>query len=295
MQDRVRVRVPASSANLGPAFDAMGLALGIHDTVEVRTTRGPTQVEVVGQGAGVVPVDEDHLVVRAMRAGLGHAGARQVGFSLRCTNAIPHGRGLGSSAAAVVAGLLAARGLLEDPDALDDDAVLALATRFERHPDNAAAALLGGATIAWLDGDIPHAVRIGVAPDLAPAVFVPEARLATTTARAVLPSRVPHEDAAQNAGRAALLVVALTGRRDLLLPATEDRLHQAYRSDVMRASLDLVSSLRADGVPAVVSGAGPSVLVLDGLTPRVEATRATLGWQVLRPGVDDRGAQLLPG
>lgn len=295
MHEHVRVRVPATSANLGPAFDAMGLALTIHDTVEVRTTHGRTEVVVVGHGEGVVPVDEDHLVVRALRAGLGHAGAPQVGLSLRCANGIPHGRGLGSSAAAVVAGLLAARGLLEDPGALDDDAVLALATRFERHPDNAAAALLGGATIAWLDSGRPRAVRIAVAAELAPAVFVPEARLATTTARAVLPPRVPHEDAAQNAGRAALLVVALAGRTDLLLPATEDRLHQAYRSDVMRPSLELVASLRAAGLPAVVSGAGPSVLVLDGLTSHAESTHATPGWRVLRPGVDDRGAQILLG
>jgi homoserine kinase len=295
LRETATVRVPATSANLGPAFDAMGLALGLHDTIEVRTTTGRTEVDVAGHGAGTLPTGEDHLVVQALRAGLHHAGAPQVGLRLRCTNRIPHGRGLGSSAAAVVGGLLAARGLVEDPGALDDDAVLALATQFEGHPDNAAPAVLGGATIAWVEpASGPRAVRIAVSPDLTPAVLVPDARLATSTARAVLPPRVPHADAAHNVGRAALLVVALAGRRDLLLPATEDRLHQAYRSDVMRPSLELLAALRAEGMPAVISGAGPSVLVLDGLTGGAEAMHARPGWAVIRPGVDREGATLLP-
>lgn len=294
VRESVGVRVPATSANLGPAFDAMGLALAIHDTIDVRTTSGRTHVDVVGHGAGTLPTGEDHLVVRALRAGLDRAGAPQVGLRLRCTNRVPHGRGLGSSAAAVVAGGLAARGLVEDPTVLDDTAVLALATEFEGHPDNAAPALLGGATIAWVEPAGPRAVRIDVAPGLVPAVFVPDARLATSTARAVLPPRVPHADAAHNVGRAALLVVALAGRRDLLLPATEDRLHQVYRSDVMRPSLELLASLRDEGVPAVISGAGPSVLVLDGLTPRAAAVHASPGWEVLRPQVDLAGAVVVP-
>jgi homoserine kinase len=294
VHEAARVRVPATSANLGPAFDAMGLALAVYDTIEVRPTTGRTDVHVSGHGAGFLPSGEEHLVVRAVRAGLHHAGAPQPGLALRCVNAIPHGRGLGSSAAAVVGGLLAARALIEDPGALDDAAVLSLATQFEGHPDNAAPALLGGATIAWMEGDVPRAVCIDVAPGLSPAVFVPDARLATVTARSVLPSRVPHGDAAYNAGRAALLVVALARRPDLLLPATDDRLHQAYRSDVMRPSLEIVAALRAEGAPAVVSGAGPSVLVLDGLTARAEATHSAPGWQVLRPAVDREGALVLP-
>lgn len=294
VRESARVRVPATSANLGPAFDAMGLALGLHDTIDVAVSTGRTEVEVLGHGSGVLPEGEDHLVVQAIRAGLGHIGAPQLALRLRCVNGIPHGRGLGSSAAAVVAGLLAVRGLVEDPGALDDGAILTLATEFEGHPDNAAPALLGGATIAWMEQGGPRAVRIEVVEGLDPAVFVPDTRLATSTARAVLPPRVPHGDAAHNAGRAALLVVALAGRTDLLLPATEDRLHQAYRSDVMRPSLELIAALRADGSPAVVSGAGPSVLVLDGLSPRAEATHAGPGWAVLRPGVDREGAVLLP-
>ena len=288
----VRVRVPATSANLGPGFDAMGLALALHDTIEARTTHGRTEVEVVGAGADSLPTGEDHLVVQALRAGLDHAGAPQEGLRLRCENRIPHGRGLGSSAAAVLAGLLAARGLVADPDVLDDDAVLALATRFEGHPDNAAPALLGGATVAWVDDAGPRAVRIAVSRRLAPAVLVPVTRLATSTARAMLPPRVPHADAAYNAGRAALLVVALNERPDLLLPATDDRLHQGYRGEVMQPSLGLMSALRAAGVPAVISGAGPSVLALDGLSEQAAETHAPDGWDVLRLGIDRDGASV---
>ncbi len=293
-RDEVRVEVPATSANLGPAFDAMGIALGVWDTIEVRTTTGSASVEVTGQGAGVLPTGEDHLVVRALRAGLDHAGAPQVGLDMRCHNRVPHGRGLGSSAAAVLGGLLAARGLLAEPEALDDGAVLALATQFEGHPDNAAPALLGGATIAWLEDRVPRAVRVDVADSLEPAVLVPQARLATSTARAVLPPRVPHSDAAHNAGRAALLVVALGGRADLLLPATEDRLHQAYRADVMRPSLELMEGLRVEGVAAVISGAGPSVLALSGISEDAAARAARAGWTVLRPGVARVGARVVP-
>lgn len=292
VRERVRVEVPATSANLGPAFDAMGMALGLRDTIDVTATTGRSEVEVTGHGAGMLPTGEDHLVVQALRAGLDRAGAPQTGVRLRCHNRIPHGRGLGSSAAAVVAGLLAARGLLAEPDALDDAAVLALANDFEGHPDNAAPALLGGVTIAWIENGAPRAVRIAVAASLDPAVLVPVARLATSTARAVLPPRVPHADAAHNAGRAALLVVAIGGRPDLLLPATEDRLHQAYRRDVLRDSLDVVTSLRTAGLPAVISGAGPSVLVLDALDAIDAEDLAAAGWQVLRPGVDRRGATL---
>lgn len=290
--EAVRVTVPATSANLGPAFDAMGLALALHDEVEVRVTTGPVEVSVTGHGEGSLPTGEDHLIVRALRAGLEHAGAPPVGVSLRCHNRIPHGRGLGSSAAAVVAGLLAARGLLAEPEALDDGAVLALATAFEGHPDNAAPAVLGGATIAWFEAGEPRAVRVPVADALEPAVLVPAARLATATARAVLPPRVPHGDAAYNAGRAALLVVAIGGRADLLLPASDDRLHQAYRAEVMRPSLDVLGELRGRGLPAVISGAGPSVLVLDGLGSWAEETYPARGWKVLRPGVDRVGASV---
>lgn len=302
--DHVRVRVPATSANLGPGFDALGVALALHDVVEVRavSTAGAV-VDVVGEGAGRVPEGEDHLVVRAIREGLDHAGASQVGLHLTCSNAIPHGRGLGSSAAAVVAGLLVARGLVAEPEALDDAALLALATAMEGHPDNAAPALLGGVTVAWTD-DAVRAVRLPVHPDVLPVAIVPPHQLSTRRARGVLPAQVPHADAAFEAGRAALLVEALGRRPDLLFPATEDRLHQEYRRAVMPESLALVGALRARGVAAVVSGAGPTVLALARRTSGPEGLPATdadaaiaaafggvmAGWRVLPLPVDGDGA-----
>ncbi|PFG32609.1 homoserine kinase [Sanguibacter antarcticus] len=298
--DHVRVRVPATSANLGPGFDSLGLALGYHDTLEVRALGSArVQVDVTGEGAGEVPDDDRHLVVRALRLALDHAGAPQTGLHLTCTNRIPHGRGMGSSAAAVVAGLLAARMLVADPGALDDATVLALATQMEGHPDNAAPAILGGATVAWTPspGDPPRAVRLRVHPEIEPTVLVPVSRLATHTARGVLPAEVPHADAAFNAGRTALLVHALAEDPDLLFDATQDRLHQEYRSGVMVSTWELVRGLRAQGVPAMVSGAGPTVLVLE----RTARARFVAGavddlvggseqWTVMRPGLDLRGA-----
>lgn len=297
--DRARVRVPATSANLGPAFDAAGLALGLYDDVEVRALgSAEVVVDVVGEGAGEVPSGEDHLVVRALRHALDHVGAPQTGLHLTCRNRIPHGRGLGSSAAAVVAGILAARALLHEAEALDDTVALWLATELEGHPDNAAPALLGGATLAWTDeapqgGAVPdgsgappgggpaqrggpdqdgadqplrvgqvHAVRLPVHHRVVPIAVVPPTRLSTARARGVLPAQVPHADAAWQAARAALLVEALGRRPDLLLTATEDRLHQQQRRPAMPESLALVDALRSRGVPAVVSGAGPTVLVL---------------------------------
>lgn len=295
VHDRVRVRVPATSANLGPGFDALGLALGLWDDVEVRAVAGPTRVHVTGEGAGAVGTGEDHLVVRALRAGLEAAGASQVGLELTCDNRIPHGRGLGSSAAAVVAGLMAARGLLGGADVLDDDTVLALATDLEGHPDNAAPALLGGATLAWMDGARARAERLDVATELPLTVLVPEAQMLTRRARAVLPESVPHRDAAANAARLGLLVLALQGRSSLLLAGTEDRLHQDYRADVMPATIRLVHTLRDRGLPAVVSGAGPSVLVLAALGDDVAREVVGAGWLVHHPGVATDGASYVTG
>lgn len=259
----VTVTVPATSANLGPGFDALGLALSLYDEVRVRIeddSAPPVTLHVTGEGADAVPRDTSHLVVRALLSTYDSVGRDRPHLTMWCTNRIPHGRGLGSSAAAAVAGVLAARALGAGP--LDDDAVLGIATGIEGHPDNAAAALLGGLTVAWTDGISARAVRLDPAPSVRAVVFVPEAELSTEMARGLLPEVVPHADAAHSAGRAALLVAALTSRPDLLLAATEDRLHQEYREPAMPASLDLVARLRAAGVAAVVSGAGPSVLAL---------------------------------
>lgn len=288
------VRVPATSANLGPGFDTAGLALGLWDELEVGLVDGPTRVTVVGEGAADLPEGEDHLVVRAVRAGLEAAGVVPAGVELWCTNRIPHGRGMGSSAAAVVGGLVAARALVGDAGGLDDGAVLALATEFEGHPDNAAPALLGGATIAWTEAGRPRAARIPVDPALRLTVLVPPAPVLTRAARAALPAQVPHADAAFNAGRAALLVLALEGRSDLLMAATEDRLHQPFRADVLGPSLDVVHRLRGRGLPAVVSGAGPSVLVLGPADDTVRREADTRGWLVHESAVATGGAVVRP-
>lgn len=288
----VVVRVPASSANLGPGYDAVGLALGIHDEVEVTATAPgtATEVEVHGEGAGDVPRGEDHLVVRSLRAALHRAGAtEQPGLVLRCRNAVPHGRGLGSSATAIVTGVMAAQALLAGTVSRAD--AVHLASGMEGHPDNAAASVLGGMTLGWHSDDGRWcAVRVEPHPDVVAVVCVPAGELSTARARAMLPDRVPHSDAAFTAGRAALLVEAMTRDPRLLLPATQDRLHQDHREPAMPESLALVRRLRDAGLAAVVSGAGPSVLVLTTAAGAVEVDALAAGWQVLRPGIDIEGA-----
>ncbi len=289
----VTVRTPATSANLGPGFDALGLALCLHDEVTAQVTPGGVRVTVSGEGAGELPGDDQHLVVRSMRTAFDLLGEQPAGLELHCVNRIPQARGLGSSSAAIVAGVLLARALVsEGADRFDDDAALALAARLEGHPDNVAPCLLGGFTIAWTEaaehGAGPaRAVRLTPAEGVRPVVFVPEERGLTEEARAALPPAVPHRDAAHSAGRAALLVHALTARPELLLAATEDRLHQGYRAAGAPATAGLVEELRAAGVPAVVSGAGPSVLVL--AAPGWAPPQPT-GWRVWTLDVDTTGA-----
>lgn len=285
MSGSVRVTVPATSANLGPGFDALGLALELHDVVEAELADGGIEVRVSGVGAGEVPLDADHLVVRAMRAAFTSLGVDVAGLRVSCSNRIPHGRGLGSSAAAIVAGVLAARALAGAPD--DVGAALALAADLEGHPDNVAPCLLGGLTIAWSSGGKATAVALDVHPAVRPVVCVPAESLSTAAARGLLPASVPHAAAARNAGRAALLVEALTRRPDLLLEATEDELHQPYRAPAMPDTLALVKDLRERGIAAVVSGAGPSVLALTIAGQRVGDVP---GWRVLDLAVERRGA-----
>lgn len=297
--DHVVVRVPATSANLGPGFDALGLALTLYDELEVRLVASDEViVEVSGEGAGEVPTGAEHLVVRALRHTLELVGAPQTGLHLRCANSIPHGRGLGSSAAAVVSGVVAARALLADPNALDATTVLGIATEFEGHPDNAAPAIRGGATVAWMAESGPRCVDLEVDSRIGATALVPDVRLATSHARGVLPDLVPHADAAFTAGRAALLVEALARRPELLLDATEDRLHQDYRAGVMAASSELLRALRAEGIAATISGAGPTVLALSTQeqAPILDAVLADLiddvaGWRAVRLDVDAEGAR----
>jgi homoserine kinase len=294
----VRVTVPASSANLGPGFDALGLALGLHDVVEAHTVPaepgGSLKITIEGIGAADLPRDESHRVVQAMYVVFKLAGQELPAMDLRCVNGIPHARGLGSSAAAVVAGVLAARALVEGgPDLVDDEAVLAISAGLEGHPDNVAPCLLGGLTLAWNPAERARAVRLEIHPDVRPILCIPSHTLPTQAARGLLPDVVPHPDASSNAARAALLVEALRARPDLLLDATEDLLHQSYRAPAMSETVALVARLRSSGLPAVVSGAGPSVLVLAGPTDSSDAVRAAVGageWDVRGLAVDHAGA-----
>jgi homoserine kinase len=292
----VRVRVPATSANLGPGFDCAGLALALHDFVEVRVADAGLSVDLAGEGAERLPRGERHLVVSSLRAAFDRLGGQPRGLEVRCANRIPHSRGLGSSAAAIVAAVVAARSLvLGGSEALDDQAALALAAEIEGHPDNVAACLLGGLSLAWTSDAGARAVRLEPSPELAPVVLVPSTTASTKKARGLLPEQVPHADAARNAARAALLPLALTSDLSLLLAATEDRLHQPYRAFAQPRTATLVQALRGEGVPAVVSGAGPSVLALTTRPGRdaVVARRAR-GWTVLPLDVEPVGAHVVP-
>ncbi|HVX06569.1 homoserine kinase [Humibacter sp.] len=293
----VRVKVPGTSANLGPGFDTLGLALALYDelTVTVRAQPG-VHVEVHGVGEGEVPTDESNLVARSIAHAFKAAGVALPGLELVASNAIPHGRGLGSSGAAIVAGIVAAKGLLEGIAELGPDRLLALATDLEGHPDNVAPALFGGLTIAWMSDTGPSHKKLIVHRGVSPLVFVPDHVMSTALARSLQPQSVPHEDAVFNVSRSALLVAALVQSPELLLAATEDKLHQNYRATAMPETHRLISELRASGFPAVVSGAGPSILVLcSDPAQRLAATQlvadhAETSWQPLMLAVDFLGA-----
>lgn len=290
------MRVPATSANLGPGFDTLGLALSVYDELVVTPTVGGLDIEVTGEGAADVPRDDSNLVVRTMAYAFEAVGRRMPGLRIHARNVIPHGRGLGSSGAAVVSGLLAVKGLLAGDVELGPDLLLRLATELEGHPDNVAPALFGGLTIAWLEPDGPQHKKLIVHRGVAPLVFVPEFTMSTSFARSLQPQHVPREDAVFNVSRSALLIAALTQSPDLLLAATEDKLHQGYRAAAMPETDLLVRALRDAGFAAVVSGAGPSVLVLaDGPGSRLAAARVATAavdtpWEALMLAVDVRGA-----
>lgn len=293
----VRVTVPATSANLGPGFDALGLALALRDEVEAEVTDSGLSVEVIGAGADGVPRDDRHLIVRAMRAAFALMDAEPPGLALRCRNVIPHARGLGSSSAAIVAGVTLARALVAGGSLMtDDDALFRLAAELEGHPDNVAPAYFGGFVISGREDDF-YAVRSAVDPRVSTVVFVPPTPVRTDVARGLLPESVPHRDAAANSGRTALLVAALAGQPELLHLATRDFLHQDYREPAMPESLALVRALRADGVAAIVSGAGPTVLAFaDGGAsagaPDALLARCPDGWQAHHLAVDLDGVLL---
>ena len=290
----VTVAVPATSANLGPGFDAFGLALALEDEVTAQVTGSGIRVEVSGEGAGEVPTGADHLIVDTMLRTFDRLGApRPAGLAMRCLNRIPHARGLGSSSAAIVAGILLARALVGQVGY--DPRALVWAAEIEGHPDNVAPCLLGGFTIAWTSDDGAKAVRLRTVPGIAATVLIPQTRGLTAQARAALPERVPHRDAVFNVARAALMVHALCEDPTLLLTATEDRLHQDYRAPAQPETAALVAQLRGQGIAAVVSGAGPSVLALTG-EPSGEPTRELVppdGWCARSLSIASTGARIL--
>lgn len=293
-QDSVRVLVPASSANLGSGFDSAGLALALEDELVATVTVEPgVVVRVSGEGAGKVPVDESHLVVRAMNTLFDAVGARPAGLVLECTNRIPHGRGLGSSAAAIIGGMVLARALIADEVRRPTDLeLLQTALAMESHPDNLSAALAGGATIAWIGADgAPDFVRRIPHQRVRPVIAIPNQALQTKTARLALPDFVPLTDAVHNLSRAALLMHALSEDPDRLLASTDDRVHQRSRSSMYPESFALMCRLREAGVAAFISGAGPSVLALADCDVQLMAGLAPPGWATRPLAVSSLGAR----
>lgn len=293
----VTVEVPATSANLGPGFDTFGVTLG-HDDTLTASIADAVEVTVEGEGEGRLPMGERHLVVRSILAAFTRAGVEAPGVRLHCVNRIPHSRGMGSSSAAIVGGLALGRALLVDREPLSDPVLLELANELEGHPDNVAAAIFGGFIISGQvrrsEGVHVWALPSPVSPDVSAVVFVPPTAVSTKIARGLLPESVPHADAAANSGRAALLVAALNGAPEYLHRATEDFLHQSYRSSAMPDSYALMQRLRADGVPAVISGAGPTVLAFT--APGLRDADALVaecpaGWRVLHLALGGEGVR----
>lgn len=295
--ESVAVKVPGTSGNLGPGFDCLGMAHDIWDDVEATLMAGGSSVTIIGEGQDTLPRDESHLIVRALHATLEWAGAPLAGVRLTCHNRIPHGRGLGSSAAAAVAGVLLGAAFIDRPDIFTKERILSLATDFEGHPDNAAPAVYGGAVVSWMSGVDDsghiqaHAEPLRLHSDIRTCVLVPSAILPTSAARAVLPANVPLGDAVFNLSRTAMMIQALQYNPSLLMDASEDRLHQGYRAASMPATAEMISALRDAGWPAVVSGAGPSILVLDDLDPTISEIIAKRGWKIVR-SADVPGAQI---
>ena len=292
----VRVRVPATSANLGSAFDSAGLALSIYDDLIAVVTDEPgITVDISGEGADTLPRNHKHLVAKSMIAAFEAMGGQPRGFALVTANRIPHGRGLGSSSAAIVGGVVLARALVLGGEQLLPNAeVLALASALEGHPDNVTATLLGGFTIAWTEG-VGQGYSMRPLDEISPVVCIPHTALATKKARGLLPESVPHADAAFNAARSALLVAGMTLDASLLMVATDDKLHQQQRREAMPRSIELVARLREAGIPAAISGAGPTVIALTTKANK-DLVQGLVGgrFDVLALDIDTVGASVVP-
>ena len=295
----VSVKVPATSANLGPGFDTLGMALSFYDELQVEAVAGnEIFVEVHGEGAGEVPTDGTNLVAKTIAYVFDRYKQPLPGLKLTAHNVIPHGRGMGSSGAAVVSGIMAAKGLLDGIVEISSGELLDIATELEGHPDNVAPALFGGLTIAWEDENGPHHKKLFVHRGVSPLELVPANKMSTALARSLQPDSVPHDDAVFNVSRSALLIAALTQSPELMMAATEDKLHQDYRAEAMPETYSLIQLMRSHGHAAVVSGAGPSVLVLaSDPAERLEAAKLAAEkypqWQALLLAVDFKGATVI--
>ena len=310
------VRVPGTSANLGPGFDSLGLAVSLYDTLSITTLDAPAlEFELSGEGVDELPRDASHLVVKTLDLALARLGYSRGGLRVAAVNVLPHGRGLGSSASAIVAAILAANALVDAVDRQDSSWILQLASELEGHPDNVAPAIFGAVAVSWQEGDGYASAKVTPSDLVAPVVAIPDVELKTERARGMLPATVPHADAAANSGRAALLMHALTADPSLLLAGTRDYLHQDYRAAAMPESAALVAALRAEGFAAFISGAGPTVMVLANggaeadtivrrITDRDANARANVqanvqrgaehgvSWRVLRLQLDLEGAKV---
>jgi homoserine kinase len=286
----VVVEVPATSANLGPGFDCFGLAFDWRESVQLAVIERGFQVEVTGEGAAELARDESHLIIRSALTGLADLGVEAPGLRLSCRNTIPHGRGLGSSSAATVAGLAAAAGLAGRE--LDPTWLLRHANAIEGHPDNVAAAIYGGFVLAYEGHQGVAVAQASVHPTIQAAVYIADQPVGTNAARRLLPEQVPHVDAAADAGRAALLVHAMAADPTKLFEGTQDWLHQQYRSAAMPRSYELVTALRGEGRAAFISGAGPSVAVLGTADLDELDGRSVSGFHLRRVGVG-RAASVL--
>lgn len=292
---KLKVTVPATSANLGPGFDSLGMALAHYDVYELEVIPSGLEIKISGEGAKSAATDENNLIYRSMKLVFDSVGQKLPGVRLTCHNSIPHGRGMGSSGAAVAGGVMLAAGLLNNQ--FSEKQLLEFATTMEGHPDNVAPALFGGLTIAWVDEHGPHHKKLTVHRGISPLVLVAPNEMSTKLARSLQPETVPHTDAVFNVSRSALLVAALTQSPELMMAATEDRLHQNYRASAMPETSKLIAALREKGHAAVVSGAGPSVLVLeDDPQKRLAAIefvkKGFPSWIPLALAVDFKGASV---
>ena len=294
---KVSVKIPATSANLGPGFDTLGMALSFYDEYVAEVISSGLEIEVLGEGSSDIPTDATNLIYKTIEMVFAKQGVAVPPLRITCHNNIPHGRGMGSSGAAVSGGVMLAAGLLSGTREFTEAELLGFATEIEGHPDNVAPALFGGLTIAWMDESGPHHKKLTVHRGVSPLVLVPPNQMSTKLARSLQPESVPHTDAVFNVSRSALLVAALTQSPELMFAATEDRLHQNYRASAMPETSKLIEILREHGHPAVVSGAGPSVLVLE-IDPqeRVKAIALTNqhfpSWSPLTLAVDYKGASV---